>query len=224
MIKRHRIIHRLRVVSICSISAIFAFLAGRIEASDIIDQWKSVGLPAPPALQPVSVDATRTALLVLDVSADLCTEAKRPYCVQSIDAMKSLLTAARSHKMLVVYAFGPPTLPASTRTPAPLAPIDDEPVVRAGPDKFFNSDLETILAAHDVHSVIVVGTAAQGAILYTVSGAALRGLEVILPVDGYSSDSADRFPELYTAWHLKHASILITPHVTLTRSKLITIR
>jgi nicotinamidase-related amidase len=222
VIKSYRI-HWLRLMSICSLSTVLVLLAGRTQASDVIDQWKSVSLPTPPTLQPVSVDATQTALLVLDVSADLCTTAKRPYCVQSIDAMKSLLTAARSHKMLVVYAFGPPTLPASTKTPEPLAPVGDEPVVRAGPDKFYNSDLEKILAAHDVHSVVLVGTAAQGAILYTASGAALRGLNVILPVDGYSSDSTDRFPELYTAWHLKNASILITPHITLTRSKMITI-
>jgi nicotinamidase-related amidase len=210
--------------SMRSISTVLMLLVAiTAKAGDIIDQWNSVSLPPPPALQPVSVDATHAALLVLDVSVDLCTAAKRPYCVQSMDAMTSLLSAARAHKMLVVYAFGPPTLPASTQTPKPLAPLGDEPVVRAGPDKFYNSDLEKILASHDVHQIVLVGTAAQGAILYTASGAALRGLDVVLPVDGYSSDSRDRFPELYAAWHLKNASILITPHVTLTRSKLITI-
>ena len=214
-----------RYVPMCVgwLSTLLVQPAARTEASDVVEQWSSVGLPAAPTLQPVTVDAVHTALLILDVSADLCTEARRPYCVQSIDAMKSLLTAARSHAMFVVYAFGPPTLAVSTRTPEALTPTGNEPVVRAGPDKFYESDLQSILTAHAVHTVILVGTAAQGAILYTASGAALRGLNVVLPVDGYSSDSNDRFPELYTAWHLKHASVLITPRVTLTRSTMIKI-
>jgi nicotinamidase-related amidase len=36
---------------------------------------------------------------------------------------------------------------------------------------------------------MTVGTASYGAVLYTASGAALRGLKVIVPVDRTSADS-----------------------------------
>jgi nicotinamidase-related amidase len=38
--------------------------------------------------------------------------------------------------------------------------------------------------------VIAVGTAANGAVLYTASAAAFRGMNVIVPVDGISSATA----------------------------------
>jgi nicotinamidase-related amidase len=89
-------------------------------------------------------------------------------------------------------------------------------------DKFFRTDLEQILAKAAIHTVIVTGTSAQGAVLYTASGAALRGLRVIVPVDGMSADNP--FAELYTAWHLVNAPGSISSLVTLTRTDLITIR
>ena len=49
----------------------------------------------------------------------------------------------------------------------------------------------------------VTGTAAHGAVLYTASGAAFRGMNVIVPVDGLSAESL--FPELYTVWNLANA-------------------
>lgn len=69
-----------------------------------------------------------------------------------------------------------------------------------------------------IKTVIVVGTAAEGAALNTAAGSALRGFKVIVPVDGVSS--ATTFAELYTAWHLANAP-RIGPQVTLTRIELI---
>ena len=67
-------------------------------------------------------------------------------------------------------------------------------------------------------AVITVGTAAHGAVLYTASGAALRGLKVIVPVDGTSADIL--YAEQYTAWHLVNAP-RDGAQVTLTRIDLI---
>ena len=63
----------------------------------------------------------------------------------------------------------------------------DEPHVLSGPDKFRNTDLEKILKDKGITTVIVVGTAANGAVLFTASGAAFRGMNVIVPVDGMSA-------------------------------------
>jgi len=102
-----------------------------------------------------------------------------------------------------------------------LAPMAGDPAVRSGVDKFLGTDLEKILSSHDIHSVIVVGTSAHGAVLYTASGAALRGLAVVVPVDGFSADTP--FAELTTAWILKNAPASVSAHVALTSTDLITL-
>jgi nicotinamidase-related amidase len=85
--------------------------------------------------------------------------------------------------------------------------------VLAGPDKFRNPDLEKILKDKNRQTVIAVGTAANGAVLYTASGAAMREMKVIVPVDGVSADTP--YAEQYTAWHLVNAP-RIGASVTLT--------
>ena len=191
----------------------------RSSAATIIDSWKSVTVPPPPELQSVSVDGATTALLVLDFSVDTCTEVRRPSCVRSIPLVARLLGNARSHGVLVAYSVGGT---ASSKTVEPLAPRDGEPIVKAGVDKFFGTDLDKILSSRGIKSVIVTGTSAHGAVLYTASAAALRGMQVIVPVDGYSADNP--FAELYTAWHLRNAPASVSAHVTLTSTQLIVIR
>ncbi len=65
------------------------------------------------------------------------------------------------------------------------------------------TDLEKILADKGIKTVITVGTAAQGAVLYTASAAALRGLQVIVPVDGVSAE--DTYFEQYVVYDLSKA-------------------
>lgn len=101
-------------------------------------------------------------------------------------------------------------------SPTALAPLPGEPVVTSGPDKFFHTDLATILKAKNIQTVIVTGTIAPGAVLYTASAAALRGFAVVVPVDTMSAN--DAFSELSTAWVLAHAAVSVSSRVTLTRS------
>jgi nicotinamidase-related amidase len=51
------------------------------------------------------------------------------------------------------------------------------------------TDLEKILNDKGIKTVVVVGTAAQGAVLNTASQAAFRGLRVIVPLDGMSAEN-----------------------------------
>ena len=89
-----------------------------------------------------------------------------------------------------------------------------EPVLPSlGPDKFLNSDFEKMLKDKGVTTIIINGTAAQSTVLHTGGEAALRGFDVIAPVDGMSSN--DPFPELYTAFHLATAA-RIADRTTLT--------
>lgn len=187
-------------------------------AETIIDSWKTVALPPPPVLQPVSLQSAQTALLLLDFSEDVCTQTNRPSCAHSVPVVAKLLADARAHKMLVIYSTGGKVSP---RPVASLAHQGSEPTVHGGVDKFQGTDLEKILNERGIKSVIVTGTSVHGAVLYTASEAALRNLDVIVPVDGSSSDTA--FGELVTAWLLKNAPASVSTHVTLTSVSLIDI-
>ena len=183
-------------------------------AQTIVDEWATVKAPPAPELKPANLDPKTTALLMLDFVAPNCTQ--RPRCMASIPAVKKLLGEARAKGMLIVYATGPTGKRADTV--AEVAPTDSEPVVSTGVDKFVNTDLEKILKAGGTQTVIAMGTAAHGAVLYTASAASLRGMKVILPVDGMSADSP--YAEQYTAWHLANAP-LVARNVTLTKIDLI---
>jgi nicotinamidase-related amidase len=183
-------------------------------ASDIIDDWASVKTPPAPDLKPVTVDPKTTALLMGDLASPLC--GKRPRCVAAIPAMKKLLGEARAAKATVIYSLPPNTTIADIITD--VAPAGDEPSVQSGVDKFFKTNLEQILKDKGIQTLILVGTSAEGLVIYTGGGAALRGLNVIVPVDAMASVEA--FAEQYVAWHMTHAPN-VSPKVTLTRTGMI---
>jgi len=175
----------------------------------IVEEWADVKTPPAPPIKPATVNAKTTAILMLDFMEQNC--GKRPRCIATEPKVKTLLTEARAKGATVAYSLIPNTTTADVRKE--LAPLPNEPWVRASVDKFFNTDLEKILKERGVDTVIVVGTAANGAVLYTASAAALRGMNVIVPVDGMSGDL---FAEQYTAWHLANAPV-VSQRVTLTK-------
>jgi nicotinamidase-related amidase len=183
-------------------------------ANNIVDEWASVKAPAAPTLKPVTVDPKTTALLMLDFMNQNC--GKRPRCLASLPAMKKLLGEARAHKMPVVYSLISKTTKADVLKD--VAPQDDEPAVLSGPDKFLHTDLEKILKDKGIKTVIAVGTSSNGAVLFTASGAAFRGMNVIIPVDGMSSVSA--IAEYATALDFMTAP-LVSNKTTLTTSDMI---
>ena len=183
-------------------------------AQTIVDEWNSVKVPPAPGLKPVTIDPKVSALLVLDIVKQTCPP--RPRCVASVPKIQRLLTQARGKGVAVIHSLVPGGSVADIFPE--VAPQGGEPVVTSGPDKFFGTDLEKILKDKGVQTVIVVGTAANGAVLYTASGAALRGLKVIVPVEGMAA--GDPYIEQYTAWHLVNAP-RVSAQVTLTRMDMI---
>ena len=186
--------------------------ASGVRAADVIEEWASIK-PAAPTLKPVTVDPKTTALLMLDFMKQNCGQ--RPRCTASLPAMKKLLEAARAAKAPVVYAI------IANSTIADVLPdvaAQGEPHVQAGPDKFRNTDLEKILKEKGIQAVITVGTSSNGAVLYTASGAAFRGMKVIVPVDGMSA--ADPVAEYATVLNFMSAPT-VSAATTLTRSDMI---
>jgi nicotinamidase-related amidase len=188
--------------------------AAAASAQGVLDQWTAIKTPPAPQLKPVTVEPKTTALLMLDFMNQNC--GKRPACVASIPAMKKLLGEARAAHVSVVYSIIANTTTADVIKD--VAPQQGEPYVQAGPDKFLRTDLEKILKDKGIETVIVAGTASNGAVLFTGSGAAMRGLKVIVPVDGMSA--AEPFADLTTAYTFATAPS-VSAKSTLTRSDMI---
>ena len=196
--------HALRFALVAAIAA----LPVAAKAQAITDSWTAMTIPPPPALEPASVDSGSSALLILDMYTTACRTDQRPRCVVDLPHVQKLLADARAHKMLVIYSAGP--IPANGQAPVQtyaVPQLPGEPTVHGGPDKFMGSDLEKILTEHGIKTVIVTGTSADGAVLYTASHAALLNIKTVVPVDTMSS--VNPFSELYTAWHLKNTVGLI---------------
>jgi nicotinamidase-related amidase len=180
-------------------------------AASIIGLWGSVKEPAAPTVKPVTVDTKDTALLMLDFLHSNCNPQHGKRCIASLPIVKKLLDEARAKHMLVVYsAYGKNT---EKNIWAAVAPNDHEPFVVSYLDKFIGTDLDKILKSHGIKTVIVVGSAANGAAFGTASGAAQRGYTVIVPVGGISSD--DLYAEQSAVWNMAHAPV-IDAKITLT--------
>jgi nicotinamidase-related amidase len=139
--------------------------------------------PEPPEIPdpvPVMVDPATTAYLVLDINSAVCPP--RPACLASIPAVTRLLQRARGANALVGYS----TTPGAQVLPD-VAPGPGEPLVTSRADKFFNTELDQILKDHGIQTLILVGSAANGAVLYTTFGAVERGYTVVVAADGISS-------------------------------------
>jgi nicotinamidase-related amidase len=186
------------------------------QTKTIIDEWATVQTPKPPELKPVTLDPKTTALLVLDILKQSCNNERRPRCVVSVPKIQGLLNQARASKTTVIYSVTPTATPADILKE--VAPLEGEPMVKAMAQKFLGTDLEKILKDKGIKTVVLVGTAAHGAVLLTGSEAAFRGYQVIVPVDGMSSENT--YFEQYTAYHLANAPG-VAQQVTLTRIDMI---
>lgn len=148
-----------------------------------------------PAPVSVRLDPSKTALLVMDITDPLCSN--RPACLESVARIAGLLERARAAGASVVYTVGP-------RTPTVIldevSPLDDEPIIGGRADKFFGSDLDRVLSEADVEVVTMVGTAANGAVMYSAFGANLRGYTVVVAGDAITSD--DEATTEFVRWQL----------------------
>ena len=167
----------------------------------IVEQWSRVQAPPPVGLKAVQVNPQETAFLILDIEQLTCNPDRRPRCIESVPKIQGFLQKARAKGMPVVYSL---TGRGTRKTILPeVTPNADEPIVQSSVDKFFKTDLDKILQEKGIKTVIIAGTTAEGAVLHTATGAAMRGYNVIVPVDGMSAGNL--YAEQYTAWHLLNA-------------------
>lgn len=163
--------------------------------STIIDRWNTVPVPPPPEIKSAAVTSKNCALLILDMETTIC---KTPSCTSTIPNIKNLLNKAREIGMLVIYSIIPSGNPSDIEKQ--LAPLPKELIVESSVDKFFNTNLNTVLRENGIKTVIITGYASNGAVLHTGISAAMRGYKVIVPIDCISADIP--YAEQYSAWHL----------------------
>jgi nicotinamidase-related amidase len=176
----------------------------------IIDEWQNVKAPPPPKLEAVTLEPKTTALLIIDIIKQTCNMERRPRCVAMVPKVQKLLTEARAKGVFVIYALFPS--PAPDKFPNPkisdyvpeLAPKGDEPVVTAFVNKFElagkDTGLEKILRDKGIKNLVTVGVASHNGELFTSVEAAMRGFNVVVPVDGMAGNNA--YEDQLTAYTL----------------------
>ena len=180
--------------------AAMALPSERVETATVLDVWGKIKAPPPP-IEPVRLVADTTALLILDIEERTTNRKRRPRAVASVPRIAGLPARARAAGMPVVYSL---TSKGTRRTILKeVTPRKRERVVKSSVDKFYGTQLETLLKKRGVKTVLIVGTSAEGAVLHTATGAAMRGFDVVVPIDGMSS--SEMYAEQYTAWHLVNA-------------------
>jgi nicotinamidase-related amidase len=152
----------------------------------------TMDVPDIPNVATVALDPRTTAVLCLDISDVSCGQV--PAAKESVPAIRKLLDRAREAGVKVVFALGR----APQEVYPDLARKESEPIVKSSADKFFQTDLDDQVKG--MTHVVIVGTAANGAVVYTALGAVARGLTVVVPEDGISSRTP--FATLVARWQL----------------------
>ncbi|HYK98790.1 MAG TPA: isochorismatase family protein [Candidatus Acidoferrales bacterium] len=152
-------------------------------------------IPVIPAPVAVEVPVAGAALLVLDITNTICDV--RPSCVASVPKIAILVKKARDAKVPVIYST---TTTAGTLVRPEITPQSGDITIAGRADKFFGTNLEQILKDKNVQNAVVVGSASNGAVLYTVFGLNLRGITVVVAQDGISAEP--EFPTTVTRWQL----------------------
>lgn len=153
--------------------------------------------PALPALNAVTTPAGKTAVLVLDIIEPTCSQ--RPQCVASLPKIADMLKRAREAKATVVYSL---TTAAGATIRPEVKPVSGETIVIGPADKFYNTNLDQYLKFVGATHLVIVGTAAHGAVLYTSFGANARNYTVVVPEDGISVGAGEEFGLVAAKWQL----------------------
>lgn len=191
-------------------------LPSAVRADTVIDQWGSATAPPAPVLKSVTIDPKKTALLILDFSTKTCTSENRPRCADALPGVRAFLNKAHASGIQVVDIYST----AMSIGDMAIVPGPADIVLQASLNKFYGNELAPTLKKIGIDTVIVTGTSANGAVLFTVGGAAAAGFKVIVPVDGMPADGL--YQEQFTAWEIVNAPT-VSGASTLTRWDMIKI-
>jgi len=144
-------------------------------------------MPSPPEPVPVVLDPATTALLVFDIIEHI--SAREPQCREQLAPTIAALLA-RARQAGVTVAYGTRAANMSTWLPEVAPAAGDIKVENQAQDRFYNTDLDKMLKAKGITTLILTGWKVSGSVTYTSVGATLRGYTVVVPVDA-TSDATD---------------------------------
>lgn len=137
------------------------------------------------------VDRPNTALLIIDVQNDVMAGAYNR--AEVIANIAVLVDQARAAQVPVVWvqhsSDGMPLGSAGWQYVPELVQGESEPVVhKRWADSFEETDLETVLAARRIGSLIVAGAQTDECIRSTLHGALVRGYDATLVSDAHTTE------------------------------------
>jgi nicotinamidase-related amidase len=137
-------------------------------------------MPALPDPVRVVLKPATTALLVFDMVDPICK--RQPKCTEiMVPAIASLLAQARKAGVFVLYSTRAPNI---SKWLPEVAPAPGDPIITSyAQDRFYNTDLDNVLTAKGITTVILTGWKVSGSVVYTSVGATLRGYTVVVPTD-----------------------------------------
>ena len=137
-------------------------------------------MPALPDPVHVTLKPATTALLVLDFVEDICNA--QPKCKsQMLPAMTPFMERVRKAGLVVAYGTRVQNMAHWLKE---IAPADgDIKIVNTAQDRFYNTDLDKLLKAKGITTMILVGWKISGSVTYTSVGAMIRDYTVVIPVD-----------------------------------------
>lgn len=144
-------------------------------------------MPSPPEPVAVVLDPATTALLIFDIVDPICM--RQPNCTgKMVPAISSLLAKARKAGVTIAYGTRAPTM--SKWLPDVVPRPGDIKIESQAQDRFYNTDLDKMLKAKGITTLILTGWKVSGSVTYTSVGATLRGYTVVVPIDA-SLDATD---------------------------------
>lgn len=137
-----------------------------------------------------------TALLVIDVQELLVDFLEAGRRAEFLQTLKTLIERARGSSIPVIYIrHSDEELVAGTpqwEIAAEIAPSPAETIVeKTYRDAFRETDLQSVLAARGIHSVVVCGMQTEFCVDATIREAERRGYKVTLVADGHATFPAD---------------------------------
>jgi nicotinamidase-related amidase len=201
-----------------AIAAAFSLLAmGSPRAADAVAEWDTIKAPPAPKLNPVILQPPKVGVMVMDFNRANCNREQRVRCADSIPAVRRVLEAARAKNMTVVFIRTQNMKPEDFV--GEVAPRAGEPYfVGTKEDKLMGTQVEQLFRDKGIDTILMMGHQANGSVMVTALGAAMRGFKVIVPVDTMSA--ATPYQEQFAIWEIENGPAF-RGLSTLTRSDMI---
>jgi nicotinamidase-related amidase len=213
---------RLRTVLLSSAPLLAAF--GVVAQAQSSKPMQILQMPAMPNPARITLNPKTTALMVLDYVEDIC--AAQPKCKsQMLPAMIPFLQRVRQAGLVVAYGTRAKNMAHWLKEVAPAE--DDIKIVNTAQDRFYNTDLDKLLKAKGITTMIMAGWKISGSITYTSVGAMIRDYTVVVPVDTTAAttdyETAIGFYNVLNSGNANLTNEPLKPKsVTLSRTDLIT--